>query len=76
MRDFSQVKSLRELTSDEWIVFRQTDPTRFAQLEAELNGGTVQKADTPRVLERSRNGLVQSRESMKERRYVNGILQS
>ena len=77
MRDFSQVKSLRELSSDEWIQFKQSDPTRYAELEAQLNGGAaVQKADAPRVLERSRNGIVQPRDSMKERRYVNGILQS
>jgi len=72
--DFSQVKSLRELTSDEWILFKQSDPTRYAALEAELNG--VSRLDVPRVLERSRNGLVQSRDQVKEVRFINGILQS
>lgn len=73
MRDFSEIKSLRELSSDEWIRFRQSDPTRFATLEAELNG--VQKADTPRVLEISVNGFTQNREETKGQRFVNGLLQ-
>ena len=77
--DFSQVKSLRELTSDEWIQFKQSDPARYAELEAQLNGtasGAAQKPDVPRVLERSRNGLVRSRDQVKEVRFINGILQS
>jgi hypothetical protein len=74
--DFSQVQSLRELSSDEWIQFKQSDPARYVELEAQLNGGSVQKTGVPRMLERSRNGLVQSRDQVKEVRFINGILQS
>lgn len=73
MRDFSNVKSLRELTADEWIRFRQANPTRYAELETELNG--VQKSETPRQLEISVNGYIQNRESIKPQRFINGILQ-
>ena len=72
--DFSDVKSLRELTADEWVRFRQSNPKRYAELETELNG--VQKADTPRTLEISVNGYVQNRDETKGQRFVNGILQS
>jgi hypothetical protein len=72
--DFSQVTSLRELTSDEWIQFKQSDPNRYAALEAELNG-VPKVGDVPRVLARSRNGLIQSADQVKEVRFINGILQ-
>lgn len=72
--DFSNIKSLRELSSDEWTRFRQSEPTRFKELEAELN--VVQKPDAPQVLEVSVNGFVQNREETKGQRFVNGILQS
>ena len=76
--DFSDVTSLRQLTSEEWTRFRQSDPAKFKTLEAELDGGSggVQKADTPRNLEISVNGYVQNREETKGQRFVNGILQS
>ena len=75
--DFSDVTSLRQLTSEEWARFRQADPTKFKTLEAELDGGaTVQKADAPRNLEISVNGYVQNRDETKGQRFVNGILQS
>jgi hypothetical protein len=73
--DFSNVTSLRQLSSEEWTRFRQSDPARFAALETELNGGGVQKADTPRKLEISVNGYVQNREEVTGQRFVNGILQ-
>ena len=73
MRDFSQIKSLRELSSDEWNKFRQSDPARFKTLEAELDG--VRKPDAPANLEISVNGFVRDREETKGQRFVNGILQ-
>ena len=74
--DFSDVTSLRQLTSEEWTRLRQSDPAKFKTLEAELDGPTVQKADTPRNLEISVNGYVQNRDETKGQRFVNGILQS
>ena len=74
--DFANVASLRELSSDEWNQFKQAEPARFKELEAQLNGKppAVQHPDNPAApaFEKSTNGFVSE---VNEVRYVNGIRQ-